>query len=71
MAYAATLTHGGFNLRTRLANLIKRMKENRARASEYNRTYIELQRLSNRELDDIGLCRYDIADIARGHAYCS
>ena len=71
MAHTATLTHGGFNLSARIANLIERVKENRARASEYNRTYTELQRLSTRELDDIGIRRCDIADIAREHAYCS
>ncbi|KIC41071.1 hypothetical protein RA27_10510 [Ruegeria sp. ANG-R] len=71
MAHTATLTHGGFNLTARIANLIERVKVNRAQAAEYNRTYTELQRLSNRELDDIGLRRCDIADIAREHAYCS
>ncbi len=71
MAHTATLTHGGFNLSARFANLIERVKTNRAQASEYNRTYTELQRLTNRELDDIGLRRCDIADIAREHSYCS
>lgn len=71
MAHTATLTHGGFNLSARIANFIERVKENRARANEYNRTYTELQRLSTRELDDIGIRRCDIADIAREHAYCS
>lgn len=70
MAHTATLTHGGFNLSARIANFIERVKENRARATEYNRTYTELQRLTNRELDDIGIRRCDIADIAREHAYC-
>lgn len=71
MAQTATLTHGGLNLAARIANLIERVKENRARASEYTRTYSELQRLSDRELNDIGIRRCDIADIAREHAYCS
>ncbi len=71
MAHTATLTHGGFNLAGRIANLIERVKENRARAAEFNRTYRELQGLSNRELDDIGVRRCDIADIAREHSYCS
>ncbi|WP_170462226.1 DUF1127 domain-containing protein [Ruegeria arenilitoris] len=71
MAHTATLTHGGFILTARIANLIERVKENRARASEYTRTYTELQRLSDRELNDIGIRRCDIADIAREHVYCS
>ena len=71
MAYTATLTQGGFNLTARFTNLLERIKSARARAAEYQRTYSELQRLSNRELDDIGIRRCDIADIAREHAYCS
>lgn len=71
MAHTATLTHGGFNLSARFANLVERVKENRARASEFNRTYRELQSLSDRELNDIGVRRCDITDIAREHAYCA
>ncbi len=71
MAHTATLTHGGFNLSARFANLVERIKENRARGAEYNRTYRELQSLSDRELNDIGVRRCDIADIAREHAYCA
>ncbi len=71
MAHTATLAHGGFNLSARIANLVERVKENRARDAQYNRTYRELQNLTNRELDDIGVRRCDIADIARDHAYCS
>ncbi len=70
MVHTATLTHGGFNLSARIASFVERIKENRARAAEYRRTYRELQSLSNRELDDIGVRRCDIADIARDHAYC-
>ncbi len=71
MAHTATLTHGGFNLSDLIASFVERVKENRARAAEYSRTYRELQSLSNRELDDIGVRRCDIADIARDHAYCA
>jgi len=31
----------------------------------YRRTYNELSKLSSRELDDLGLSRYDIASVAR------
>ena len=34
----------------------------------YNRTYKELSWLSDKELSDIGLCRYDIHDIAQESA---
>ncbi|MCG7522283.1 DUF1127 domain-containing protein [Ruegeria sp. Ofav3-42] len=71
MAHTATASFGGFNIGARIANVIESIKEARARANEYQRTYSELQRLTNRELDDIGIRRCDIADIAREHAYCS
>lgn len=71
MAHTASLTHDGFSLSARIAKLFEGLKEARAKAVEYHRTYNELQRLSNRELDDIGVRRCDIADIAREHAYCS
>ena len=71
MAHTAILTHGGLNLTARVANMIERVKVARARAAEYQRTFTELQRLTNRELDDIGIRRCDIADIAHTHAYCS
>ncbi|UUV06472.1 DUF1127 domain-containing protein [Ruegeria sp. YS9] len=67
----ATLTHTGFNFGPRIKDMIERIKTARARAAEYQRTYSELQRLSNRELDDIGIRRCDIADIAHKHVYCS
>ena len=71
MAHTATLTHNGFNFGARISDLIQRIKTARARAAEYERTYTELQRLSDRELNDVGIRRCDIADIAREHAYCS
>lgn len=71
MAHTATFSNTGFNFGARIANLIERIKAARARATEYQRTYTELQRLSTRELDDIGIRRCDIADIAREHAYCA
>ncbi len=71
MAHTATLTPSTLNFSARVSALIERIKVARARAAEYQRTYSELQRLSNRELDDIGVRRCDIADIARKHAYCA
>ncbi|WP_420586068.1 DUF1127 domain-containing protein [Ruegeria sp.] len=71
MAYTATSTHGGFNLIARFAELVANAKDAYARRAEFNRTYAELQGLSNRELDDIGIRRCDIKDIARDHVYCS
>lgn len=71
MAHTATLTHGGFSLSERFANLVARIKETNALRAQYSRTYAELQGLNDRELNDIGIRRCDIADIAREHVYGS
>lgn len=39
-----------------------------AMRNAYNRTYRELSKLSDYELSDIGMSRYDIAEIARESA---
>ena len=71
MAHTASATHGGINLTTRIADFITKMKESYALRAEFNRTYSELQGLTDRELHDIGVRRCDISDIARDHVYCS
>lgn len=71
MAHTLNITHGGLNLSMRVREFVERIKRANARASEYSQTYAELQRLSDRELNDIGIRRCDIADIAHQHAYCS
>ncbi len=71
MANTATLTRQGFGLSARIATLFIKVKEAYALRTEYNRTYSELQGLTDRELNDIGVRRCDIKDIAREHVYCS
>ncbi|WP_407525337.1 DUF1127 domain-containing protein [Methylobacterium oryzisoli] len=34
----------------------------------YRETVLELSRLTDRELEDLGISRYDIRGVARGHA---
>ena len=45
------------------------MRANRARRRVYHRTFSELSALSTRGLDDIGISRYQIEEIAREAAY--
>ncbi|WP_170328766.1 DUF1127 domain-containing protein [Ruegeria arenilitoris] len=71
MAYTATTTHGGTNLFARIAEFAAKVKEAYTLRAEYNRTYSELQGLTDRELNDIGVRRCDIKDIAQEHVYCS
>ena len=48
------------------ADLMKSWKINRARKAMARRTYNELQKLTDRELHDLGIGRTDIPSIARG-----
>ncbi len=50
----------GFN------DLRRSMRLRAERKSAYNRTYKELSKLTDFELNDIGICRGDIKNIARG-----
>jgi uncharacterized protein YjiS (DUF1127 family) len=48
------------------SDLRRSMKLRAERKAAYNRTVKELSRLTNFELNDIGICRGDIKNIARG-----
>ena len=50
----------GFN------DLRRSMRLRAERKAAYNRTYKELNKLNDFELNDIGICRGDIKNIARG-----
>jgi uncharacterized protein YjiS (DUF1127 family) len=50
----------GFN------DLRRSMRLRAERKAAYNRTYKELSKLTDFELNDIGICRGDIKNIARG-----
>ena len=63
MAAIATKAHVGSGFFSRLAAAITSRWQERA---EYDRTLNELRNLSDRELDDIGISRFDIQAVARG-----
>ncbi|RMD94399.1 MAG: DUF1127 domain-containing protein [Alphaproteobacteria bacterium] len=48
--------------------LLREWRQWQARRAEARRTYKELSRLSDRELADIGLSRWQIAEVARRSA---
>ncbi len=50
----------GFN------DLVKTHSIRKAKRAEYKQTVRELNKLTNFELNDIGICRGDIKNIARG-----
>ncbi|MFV0386966.1 DUF1127 domain-containing protein [Paracoccus sp. (in: a-proteobacteria)] len=55
--------------RARVLNAIERMQENRARRVVYRQTLRELNGLSNRELNDLGISRAMITRLAHEAAY--
>lgn len=68
MAYVQNTT-ADISIPQRLRAGFAHLKTAWLQGREYKRTYNELNRLTNRELADIGVRRCDIADIARKHVY--
>ena len=57
-------THRGNGIVTMLRNAVAGLAEGFAMRAEYQRTVDELQRLNERELEDIGIIRAEIPAIA-------
>lgn len=68
MAYAITAP-AVFSPVASLRSAVSNIRRSWALRAEYDRTYAELNALTRRDLDDIGIARADIADIARRHVY--
>ena len=68
---AHTLTHASapIGIFARLRSLFEEAKEARARRSLYVRTVKELERLTDRELADIGLARSSITETVDSHIF--
>jgi len=56
-------------LNVRLVNALDSFKKNLRQRRMYNQTIRELNSLSDRELNDLGLCRSMITDVARSAVY--
>lgn len=69
MAHVFNTASTEFGLIARLRGVVADLAASWAQSREYKRTFAQLDRLTNRELADIGVRRCDIADIARGHVY--
>ena len=54
-------------LRARVASALAWLRARRERRRLYNQTVRELSQLSDRDLDDIGISRWDIREIAAQH----
>jgi uncharacterized protein YjiS (DUF1127 family) len=51
----------------KLAVIMRALRLWQMKRARYDRTFKELSKLSNKELRDIGINRYDIDRIARGY----
>lgn len=69
MAYITTSRTGGITLSQRFAALRDTFLAARAQRKIYNTTLNELEMLSNRDLNDLGISRSSIKSIAMEAAY--
>ena len=69
MAHVLSAAHTGHSLNARIRSAVEGVIDSWMKAREFQRTYSELDALSDHELSDIGVRRSDIADIARQHVY--
>ncbi|MDO5647925.1 DUF1127 domain-containing protein [Paracoccus sp. (in: a-proteobacteria)] len=58
-------------IRSRFTNMIRRYQENRARRAVYDQTIRELNALTARDLDDLGISRSMITRLAHEAAWGS
>lgn len=69
MAYVVSNRRSGISLADLFANISVNVKAALARRAIYSRTLAELNALTDRDLTDLGVSRYQIADLAREAAY--
>lgn len=69
MAFVHTAQSARIDLFATLRASIEELKAARALRQKYKTTVRELARMSDRDLADIGIHRYDIDSIAEAHVY--
>lgn len=69
MAYAISTRSTGFHFGAFLSNTAASVKAAFARRAIYAQTLAELNALTDRDLSDLGISRFQIADLAREAAY--
>lgn len=69
MANVTTHTFNTATIADRIRGAIAGFQAYRTNRAEYVATVRELDRLTNRELNDLGMSRYDIPRIAHDHVY--
>lgn len=69
MAYAISTRSSGFSFAAFLANSVASVKAAFARRAIYTQTLAELNALTDRDLTDLGISRFEITGLAREAAY--
>lgn len=69
MAFANDIRNFEAGLVQRMRDAFEQSRRNAAARKVYRQTYAELSTLSQRELDDLGIARANIDEIAREAAY--
>ncbi|MBO9472791.1 DUF1127 domain-containing protein [Shimia sp. R10_1] len=69
MANANITLSTGSSLVARIEAALEAFKEARALRAKYNTTVRELSEMTDRDLADIGISRYDIEELATKHVY--
>lgn len=69
MANVDHISHSGFSVVATIKNFFASVNESLVLSRQYQDTFNELDRLSNRDLDDMGIGRSDISRIAYDSVY--
>lgn len=69
MAHAVTRSHFGQALTARIRSYFEGYNAARKQRADYARTVAELEVLSDRDLRDLGLSRFEIHRTAHKHVY--
>lgn len=69
MANVDHISQGGFGVIAAIKNFFASVNESFVLARQYQETFNELSRLSNRDLNDMGIGRSDISRIAYDAVY--
>ncbi|WP_343079077.1 DUF1127 domain-containing protein [Ostreiculturibacter nitratireducens] len=69
MAYVNSAAPAAAGVRYQIQNLLEALSVRRRQYAVYRTTRAELEAMTDRDLSDIGLSRYDIEAVAREAAY--
>ena len=69
MTYAVNTQSFATNFVLRVQHAVAEFKAERVLRQKFNQTLAELEQLDDRDLEDLGLSRYDFRALAHKHVY--